>query len=224
MKRILIGLAGALAIAAAGASTSPASAQTAMDFYSRCGNGMTAGVLNRGYCHSYVTGLVNGLVAGGSGLVCLPAGVTDTQLVMVVQNYMRSHPERLNQSATAVIGQAVTGAFPCQQPNALAQLDRAMVRTARTEISNLAAGLDLFKYDVGRYPTAGEGLEALVSAPPGVKNWHGPYVKRTMSFTDPWGNPYHYVFPGNHGEFDLFSYGARAAQNETDAKPVVANW
>ncbi len=213
----IVSLLGALLVAGLTAAT-PVRAQTAMNFYSQCSNGMTAGVLNRGYCHSYMTRLVNGLIASGS--VCLPAGVTDTQLVMIVQNYMRSHPERPNQSATVVIGQAVPGAFPCHRPNPLPQLDRAMVRTARTAISNLAAGLDLFKYDVGRYPTSEEGLEALVSAPHGVKNWNGPYIRRMTSLSDPWGNPYRYVFPGNHGAFDLFSYGAREANGE----PAVANW
>src|ERR1700746_2363489 len=64
-------------------------------------------------------------------------------------------------------------------PMVLHYLDSAKVSTAKTEVSNLAAGLDLFKYDVGRYPTTEEGLEALVSAPQGVDNWNGPYVKKT---------------------------------------------
>jgi len=116
----IVSLLGALLVAGLPAAT-PARAQTAMDYYSQCSNGMTAGVLNRGYCHSYVTGLVNGLIASGSGLICLPQGVTDTQLVMIVQNFMRSHPERLNQSATAVIGQAVTRAFPCRRQDPVTQ-------------------------------------------------------------------------------------------------------
>jgi general secretion pathway protein G len=195
-----------------------------MDYFSKCGNGMKAGVLNRGYCHSYVTGLVNGIIASGSGLICLPGGVNDTQLVMVVQTYMRNHPEELNQSATAAIGQAVTSAFPCRQPNAATVIERAMVSTAKTEISNLAAGLDLFKYDVGRYPTTEEGLETLITRSPGIGNWHGPYAGAKTKLTDPWGNRYLYRSPGQHGEFDLFSYGPGAAQNDGGAKPVIANW
>lgn len=92
---------------------------------------------------------------------------------------------------------------------------------AKMEVSNLAAGLDLFKYDMGRYPTTDEGLEALVRAPEGANNWHGPYVRQTMSFTDPWGNPYHYQYPGQHREFDLFSYGPGT---DNSGQPPVANW
>ncbi len=109
-------------------------------------------------------------------------------------------------------------------PMVLHYLDSAKVSTAKTEVSNLAAGLDLFKYDVGRYPTTQEGLEALVSAPEGVDNWNGPYVKKTTKLTDPWGRPYNYRFPGSHGEFDLYSYGAHADVAKNDEKPPIANW
>jgi general secretion pathway protein G len=110
-------------------------------------------------------------------------------------------------------------------PMVLHYLDSAKVSTAKTEVSNLSAGLDLFKYDVGRYPTTEEGLEALVSAPEGVENWNGPYVKKTTKLTDPWGHPYNYRFPGTHGgEFDLYSYGAHADQAKSDEKPPIANW
>src|SRR5213082_788026 len=70
-------------------------------------------------------------------------------------------------------------------PMVLHYLDSAKVSTAKTEVSNLAAGLDLFKYDVGRYPSTQEGLEALVSAPEGVDNWNGPYVKKSTKLADP---------------------------------------
>jgi len=109
-------------------------------------------------------------------------------------------------------------------PMVLHYLDSAKVSTAKTEVSNLAAGLDLYKYDVGRYPTTQEGLEALVSAPQGVDNWNGPYVKKTTKLTDPWGHPYNYKYPGSHGEFDLFSYGAHAEEAKNDEKPPIANW
>ena len=109
-------------------------------------------------------------------------------------------------------------------PMVLHYLDSAKVSTAKTEVSNLAAGLDLFKYDVGRYPTTQEGLVALVSAPEGVDNWNGPYVKKSTKLADPWGHPYNYRFPGSHAEFDLFSYGAHADTAKNDEKPPIANW
>ncbi|HEX4157905.1 MAG TPA: type II secretion system major pseudopilin GspG [Rhizomicrobium sp.] len=110
-------------------------------------------------------------------------------------------------------------------PMVLHYLDSAKVSTAKTEVSNLSAGLDLFKYDVGRYPTTQEGLEALVNAPEGVENWNGPYIKKTTKLADPWGHPYNYKFPGTHGgEFDLYSYGAHADTAKNDEKPPIANW
>ena len=110
-------------------------------------------------------------------------------------------------------------------PMVLHYLDSAKVSTAKTEVSNLSAGLDLFKYDVGRYPTTQEGLEALVSAPEGVENWNGPYIKKTTKLNDPWGHPYNYRYPGTHGgEFDLYSYGAHMDEAKNDEKPPIANW
>ena len=109
-------------------------------------------------------------------------------------------------------------------PMVLHYLDSAKVSTAKTEVSNLAAGLDLFKYDVGRYPTTQEGLQALISAPEGVDNWNGPYVKKTTKLNDPWGHPYNYRYPGTHAEFDLYSYGPHADEAKNDEKPPISNW
>jgi fructose-specific phosphotransferase system IIC component len=92
---------------------SPALAQTGMDLHRQCGNALTAGFLNRNYWHGYITGVVNGLAVGGSRSVCLSSGVTGTQAVMIVQNYMREHPEQLNESAHVVIQRAISEAFPC---------------------------------------------------------------------------------------------------------------
>jgi len=101
-------------------------------------------------------------------------------------------------------------------------LDNARLSTAKTEIVNLAASLDLFKLDVGRYPTVDEGLAALRAAPATIPEWNGPYVNRTTTLLDPWRRPYQYVFPGEHGEFDLFSNGPN--EQLTGEKPPVANW
>jgi hypothetical protein len=107
MKRI------AFAAMVVAATTMAAHAQTGMDLHRQCGNGLTAGFLNRDYCHSYITGIVNGAVTSGSHTICLSQGVTDTQSVMIVQNYMRAHPEQLNQPAPIIIQQAMSEAFPC---------------------------------------------------------------------------------------------------------------
>ena len=109
-------------------------------------------------------------------------------------------------------------------PFVLRYLDSAKVSTARTEIANISAGLDLFKIDVGRYPTTEEGLDALMKPPAGVDNWNGPYIKKTAGLKDPWGRPYLYRSPGQHGEFDVYSYGATGEASASGEKPQVANW
>lgn len=106
-------------------------------------------------------------------------------------------------------------------PMVLHYLDSSKLSTAKTEISNISAGLDLFKYDVGRYPTTDEGLKSLTSAPPGVDNWSGPYIKKANALLDPWGHPYHYRSPGEHGEFDLYTNGTKGDDSD---KPAAANW
>ena len=97
-------------------------------------------------------------------------------------------------------------------------------RTAKTEVSNISAGLDLYKMDVGRYPTTQQGLEALMKAPEGADNWNGPYIKKTTKLNDPWGHPYNYRSPGQYSEFDLYSYGPKGDEGNTGAKPLIANW
>jgi len=108
-------------------------------------------------------------------------------------------------------------------PPIMHYLEVAKINTAKTEISNLSAGLDLYKIDIGHYPTTQEGLDALMKAPPGAENWTGPYVKKINALNDPWGHPYHYRSPGEHGDFDIYSNGAKADSSEAGT-PTVANW
>jgi general secretion pathway protein G len=108
-------------------------------------------------------------------------------------------------------------------PSVLRHLGGAKSDTAQLQISELGAGLDLFHLEVGRYPSNSEGLEALVERPPSVENWHGPYLKKRKVPKDPWGNDYHYVFPGENGAYDLYSYGADNAEGgEGDNKDLVS--
>lgn len=100
----------------------------------------------------------------------------------------------------------------------------AKINTAHAQIDSFAAALDLYKLDVGDYPTSQEGLAALIRKPPGAPDtWNGPYVKNTTSLNDPWGKPFKYVSPGRHGEFDLYSNGPDA-EASSGADPPVRNW
>jgi general secretion pathway protein G len=109
-------------------------------------------------------------------------------------------------------------------PMVIHYLNSAKVSTAKTEVSNFSAGLDLYKLDVGSYPSTQQGLEALLKAPEGASNWNGPYIKKTAALNDPWGHPYNYRSPGQYGEFDLYSYGPKGDEGNTGAKPLIANW
>lgn len=95
-------------------------------------------------------------------------------------------------------------------PNVMQRPDDARILKARQDIQALEAALNLYRLDNFNYPTTDQGLQALVEEPtiqPIPRNWkQGGYVKKIE--TDPWGNPYRYLSPGEHGEFDLYSLGA----------------
>lgn len=78
-------------------------------------------------------------------------------------------------------------------PSLLGQLSRARAKTATLQLESTATSLDLFKDDIGRYPTEAEGLKALVTAPDGAKGWLGPYLKSDKALNDPWGHPLVYA-------------------------------
>jgi general secretion pathway protein G len=85
-------------------------------------------------------------------------------------------------------------------------------------------GLELFRVDVGRYPTQQEGLQALVNSTPSAPNWNGPYLKKESALQDPWGNPYIYQIPGQHGEVDVYSLGSDKAPGGTGEAQDVGSW
>jgi general secretion pathway protein G len=95
-------------------------------------------------------------------------------------------------------------------PAALRQLGSAKHKVAIQAVERLAGVLDLYKLDVGEYPTTEQGLEALVKAPSGVRNWNGPYLKGEGVPNDPWGRPYHYRRPSERPghDYDLYTLGA----------------
>ncbi|BCN37376.1 type II secretion system protein GspG [Alicycliphilus denitrificans] len=93
-------------------------------------------------------------------------------------------------------------------PRVLGQLGGAKSKTAVVQIADLDKSLELFKLDVGRYPTTEEGLEALVKKPGSANAWNGPYLKGGVP-TDPWGHAYRYA--NNGGKIDIISLGADGA-------------
>ena len=95
-------------------------------------------------------------------------------------------------------------------PRVLGMLGGAKSKTAAVQISEIEKALEVYKLDVGRFPTSEEGLDALVKKPGSANGWNGPYVKGGVP-TDPWSHPYRYANPGAHGGIDIVSLGADGA-------------
>jgi general secretion pathway protein G len=91
-------------------------------------------------------------------------------------------------------------------PRYFSQVGRSEIQVARAQIDSLEKALDQYRLDVRHYPSAEQGLEALMAKPANEPNWNGPYLKKAVP-NDPWGRPYVYRVPGQKGEFDLFSLG-----------------
>lgn len=104
------------------------------------------------------------------------------------------------------------------------QLSKSKVQTASIQVKQLGTILDMYRLDVGRYPTTADGLEALMTQPPGVDRWSGPYLKDRGSLTDPWRNPYGYRGPGDHGDYDLWSTGADGVEGGEDEDADITSW
>jgi general secretion pathway protein G len=91
-------------------------------------------------------------------------------------------------------------------PRYFSQVGKSEIQVAKAQIESLEKAMDQYRLDMRRYPTAEEGLEALVAKPGSAQNWGGPYLKKSVP-NDPWGRPYVYRTPGQKGEFEIFSYG-----------------
>jgi general secretion pathway protein G len=109
-------------------------------------------------------------------------------------------------------------------PRVLSYLVESRVKAARLQIESFSSSLDLFYLDNGRYPTTQEGLDALLERPADAERWNGPYLKSNSVPNDPWGNHYVYRAPGNHGAYDLMSYGSSGQQGGESSETEIANW
>ncbi len=108
-------------------------------------------------------------------------------------------------------------------PKYFGQLGKAEVKAARAQIDGFDKALDQYRLDVGRYPTTEQGLNALMIKPAGIPRWAGPYLKKEVP-PDPWGKPYVYKSPGEHGEYDLSSLGRDGRPGGTGEDADITNW
>lgn len=108
-------------------------------------------------------------------------------------------------------------------PRMFGKVGRAKQQAAQAQIENLGGALKLFRLDVGRYPTSEEGLDALRVNTGNIPNWNGPYTEKEIP-KDPWNSSYVYICPGQHGEYDLLSYGADNAEGGEGDNADIVNW
>jgi len=109
-------------------------------------------------------------------------------------------------------------------PRVLSQLGGAKTKTAAIQIKDLEQSLEMYKLDVGRFPNTEQGLNALVQKPVDVVGWNGPYLKKSNVPLDPWNRPYTYKYPGEHGEFDIYTYGQDGSPGGEGEDADVGSW
>ena len=109
-------------------------------------------------------------------------------------------------------------------PRIIGYLGGAKTDTTRLQVQNFKSALDLYRLDTGAYPSTQQGLTALVRNPGNVPGWKGPYIDSPSLPTDPWGNPYLYKAPGEHGSYDLYSLGSDKAPGGSGEAGDVSSW
>jgi len=108
-------------------------------------------------------------------------------------------------------------------PRLFGKVGAAKLKAAKAQVEMFGTALDTFRLDVGRYPTSEEGLKALREKPSGAERWDGPYLPKEIP-SDPWGRPYVYLSPGNHGDYDLMSYGADGIEGGEGESQDAVSW
>lgn len=108
-------------------------------------------------------------------------------------------------------------------PKYFNQLGKSEAKTASAQIASLGKALDLYRLDVGSYPANEPGLAALNANPGSEAKWKGPYLQKSVPL-DPWGRPYIYKAPGEHGDYDLLSLGKDGAPGGSDENADITNW
>lgn len=108
-------------------------------------------------------------------------------------------------------------------PRYFGQLGKSNTKIAAAQIDAFEKALDQYRLDVGSYPTSEQGLHALFVKPNDLDRWQGPYLKKPAP-PDPWGRPYQYRSPGEHGEFDIVSLGADGKPGGVGEDADVTSW
>jgi len=108
-------------------------------------------------------------------------------------------------------------------PRLFGQIGKSEVKMARAQIDAFAKALDQYRIDTGRYPGTAQGLAALVERPEGESRWSGPYLAKGVPL-DPWGRAYVYRSPGQHGDYDLLTFGHDGQPGGSGENAEIHNW
>jgi general secretion pathway protein G len=108
-------------------------------------------------------------------------------------------------------------------PKLFGKVSGAKLKAAKAQIELFGTALDTLRLDVGRYPTTEEGLKALREKPSGAEGWQGPYLPKEIP-VDPWSRAYVYRSPGEHGDYDLISYGLDGVEGGEGENQDVVSW
>ncbi len=109
-------------------------------------------------------------------------------------------------------------------PRVLSYLSESKLKAAKIQIESFGSALDLYYLDEGHYPTSSDGLTALVQRPDNEPTWNGPYLKGGVVPADPWGHSYVYRSPGEHGPYDIVSYGPNGQNAGMESASAVTSW
>ena len=109
-------------------------------------------------------------------------------------------------------------------PRVMKHLGDSKTKTAMLQIEELSSALDVYRLEVGSYPSSNQGLLALVDKPSEADQWNGPYLRKKTIRKDPWGNDYLYRSPGENGPFDLYSLGADNSEGGEGEDRDVLGW
>jgi general secretion pathway protein G len=109
-------------------------------------------------------------------------------------------------------------------PQVMKHMGESKVKAAKVQIEDLAQTLDMYKLDVGSYPTSEQGLNALIESPDGAQRWNGPYLRKSKVPLDPWQKEYKYTSPGEHGKFDVSSLGADGKEGGEGEDQDLNSW
>ena len=108
-------------------------------------------------------------------------------------------------------------------PKMFGKVGKSKQKAAKAQITLFETALDTYRLDMGKYPTTDMGLQALRAKPEDADKWDGPYLPKDIP-RDPWGNPYEYRSPGEHGDYDIISYGLDGSPGGEGEDTDIVNW